>query len=169
MQIIIEKGNGKGTLFRLHDGINTLGRDAGNRIRLSDSQISRNHCKIRKIGESLFLTDLGTRNGTSVNGKPVAETALVIGDRIAIGSTVLRIVDESHERQGLAAQPPSFSFVRAFSLGLFGKGRGRQPEPGDRDFHKLPRRGFRAVWKPPSPSDSPDSRRKTVVSTTDPD
>lgn len=153
----------------MHDGINTVGRDVSNRIRLSDPKVSRNHCKIRKIGKSLFLTDLGTRNGTLVNGELMKEAELKIGDKIIIGTTVLRIVDADYKPQDSAEQPAPSSFFRSISMAIFGRGRNRQTKAGAQDLHKLPPRGPRAVWKPPTPTPSDESRRKTVISTTDPD
>ena len=47
VQVVVEKGSGKGSVFRLHDGVNMLGRDIGNRIKLSDPKVSRLHCEIR--------------------------------------------------------------------------------------------------------------------------
>ena len=96
VNVVIEKGTGAGDVFRLHDGINTLGRDIANRIRLLDLRVSRNHCKIRKVGRSLSIIDLGTRNGTMVNDRSITEAELAVGDLIKIGNTSLRIVDEEY-------------------------------------------------------------------------
>ena len=152
MQIVVEKGIEAGTVFRLHDGINTLGREASNRITLLDSRISRNHCKIRKIGQSLFLSDLGTRNGTCVNGESVDECELKIGDRIRLGNTVLRILEKEFEPKQIPEQPAPFSFFRVISMAIFGRRCARKD-----------------IWKPPVDTDPPECRLETTVSDPDAD
>ena len=94
LKLIVEKGSQTGSAFRLYDGINTLGRETTNRIKLMDLRVSRNHCEIRKLAQSLFITDLGTRNGTLVNGKTVRKQELKVGDRIQVGNTVLRVAED---------------------------------------------------------------------------
>ncbi len=171
VQLVVEKGLGKGTIFRLLDGINTLGRDEGNRIALSDPKVSRNHCKIRKIGKSLFITDLKTRNGSSVNGERLEkETELEIGDRIFVGNTLLKVVDADYEPQIFAQRRAApVSFFRTISMAIFGRGRNRPTQAGANELHKLPPRRSGSVWKPPAPTSSGESRRKNVITTTDPD
>lgn len=49
----------------------TLGREAGNDVAIDDSNLSRHHAVIEKLGESIQVTDCNSRNGTTVNGHPV--------------------------------------------------------------------------------------------------
>jgi hypothetical protein len=56
---------------------------------LQDSNVSRRHAELRRVGEGVVLTDLGSTNGTRVNGTPVREQILVSGDEIGVGSTRL--------------------------------------------------------------------------------
>jgi adenylate cyclase len=69
----------------------TLGRGSENDIPLSDKCASRNHAMIQIVGESsYFLIDLGSRNGSFVNGKRVTiPVSLKKGDRIILGETEL--------------------------------------------------------------------------------
>lgn len=62
----------------------SLGRDPGNDLRLPSPQVSRHHAVIEIQGEEYSLTDLGSRNGTRVNGQPVTACGLHHGDRISI-------------------------------------------------------------------------------------
>jgi hypothetical protein len=65
----------------------TLGRAEGNQIVLQDGLASRQHAVIRRQGEGYAIEDLGSRNGTLVNGARIgAPTPLRPGDRITIGS-----------------------------------------------------------------------------------
>jgi len=62
----------------------SIGRGSGNYIQLASAQVSRKHAIVEKRGDSFALTDLGSRNGTSLNGKPVQSHLLHRGDRISI-------------------------------------------------------------------------------------
>ena len=57
---------------------------------LSDPNASRRHAEIRKRDQALVIYDLGSTNGTLVNGEPVSESPLVDGDEVTVGETVLR-------------------------------------------------------------------------------
>ena len=69
----------------------TLGRGSENDIPLSDKCASRNHAMFQLVGEdSCFLIDLGSRNGSFVNGRRVTiPVSLKNGDRITLGETNL--------------------------------------------------------------------------------
>ena len=67
----------------------TLGRLPTSDIVLSDPGASRRHATIVRRDDGYVLTDLGSTNGTLVNGEPAVERLLVDGDRITIGTTVL--------------------------------------------------------------------------------
>jgi len=60
-------------------------RDAG--LRISDVNISRKHAEIRQEGDTFWVVDLGSTNGTLVNGKRIDRHRLRDGDRITLGST----------------------------------------------------------------------------------
>jgi len=60
-------------------------RDAG--VRVSDVNVSRKHAEIRQEGSTFWVVDLGSTNGTLVNGKRVDRQRLLDGDRLTLGST----------------------------------------------------------------------------------
>jgi hypothetical protein len=65
-----------------------LGRSKECDIRLSDSNVSRRHCEIVQEAPTRWaVVDLGSTNGTEVNGKPVERAQLSDGDRITVGGT----------------------------------------------------------------------------------
>ncbi|BAC09962.1 adenylate/guanylate cyclase domain-containing protein [Thermosynechococcus vestitus] len=74
----------------------TIGRSEDNSIVLSDRWMSRNHAMIQRMGRGEFyLIDLGSRNGTFVNGRRVSiPIALHNGDRITFGQTELDFFNE---------------------------------------------------------------------------
>jgi pSer/pThr/pTyr-binding forkhead associated (FHA) protein len=59
-------------------------------VRVQDPEVSREHCSIKLRDGVPVLTDLGSANGTLLNGRAVDEHVLADGDEIRIGSTVLR-------------------------------------------------------------------------------
>jgi hypothetical protein len=66
-----------------------LGRDLGNQIVLEDSRVSRKHAEIYLRGADWYLRDLGSTNGTYVNGYAIKERALETGDRVSLGGVEL--------------------------------------------------------------------------------
>lgn len=56
---------------------------------LADSNVSRRHAELRRVGDAVVVTDLGSTNGTRVNGTAVREQSLTSGDEITVGSTTL--------------------------------------------------------------------------------
>ena len=69
--------------------VSTIGRSSSCAIVVHDANVSRTHAEIRRIGEGYSLVDLGSTNGTEVNGLTVSETALMNGDVIGVGQTRL--------------------------------------------------------------------------------
>lgn len=64
-----------------------LGRSRECDIRVVDGNVSRRHAELRRIGDDYWLVDLGSTNGTELNGRPVRREQVGDGDRITIGST----------------------------------------------------------------------------------
>lgn len=68
----------------------TLGRMSDCDIVVADPRVSRQHAEIRPSGHGFVVTDLGSMNGTVVNGAPIREHPLADGDEVRLGNTVLR-------------------------------------------------------------------------------
>ena len=73
----------------LDQGVTVIGRSSGCDIVVDDPNVSRRHAEIRRMGEGYSLVDLGSTNGTEVNGQRVGETSLMNGDVIGVGTTRL--------------------------------------------------------------------------------
>lgn len=71
----------------------TFGRNPKNTYVLDDAMSSGYHCEIAREGGAWLLRDLGSTNGTLVDGEPVTETALAHGARIRIGGTRFVFID----------------------------------------------------------------------------
>jgi hypothetical protein len=70
--------------------VTRIGRLSDCPIQISDPQSSRHHAEIRAVAEGFRLVDLGSTNGTFVNGTAITDHLLADGDEIRIGTTVLR-------------------------------------------------------------------------------
>ena len=69
----------------LSDELVTLGRSPENLIHLDDPSVSGRHAQLQVVDEDVQLTDLGSTNGTTVNGAPVTTATLRAGDRVRFG------------------------------------------------------------------------------------
>jgi len=89
MKLIIASGPNKGAIFDVHEGSCAIGRAHANQIVLYDRRASARHAVIEPANSGHTLRDLGSSNGTYVNGLLVARVELQPGDLIQVGDTVL--------------------------------------------------------------------------------
>ncbi len=89
-----EGGGGPGSLLlptgervTLGEFIVTVGRMPDSTIVLADPNVSRNHAEVRPHGDGYVVVDLGSTNGTRVNGVKISQHTLADGDEITFGST----------------------------------------------------------------------------------
>lgn len=87
--LVVMEPDAEPTVYPLEGKIVTVGRTPANHIRIGDGAASRKHCMIKASRDTYTLVDLGSANGTIVNGDKVKEFDLSEGDRIKIGNTVL--------------------------------------------------------------------------------
>jgi Nif-specific regulatory protein len=81
----------EGGIFALAGEETSIGRDHTNALPINDRSVSRRHCSIRKLAPEQFeIRDLGSRNGTAVNGLPVTARVLADGDEIRLGDCCFR-------------------------------------------------------------------------------
>ncbi|HVF21199.1 MAG TPA: DUF3662 and FHA domain-containing protein [Mycobacteriales bacterium] len=66
-----------------------IGRGSDADLRLADTGISRRHAELRREGDDIVFVDLGSTNGSVVNGRSVERVRLSSGDRILLGRTTL--------------------------------------------------------------------------------
>ncbi len=85
--LVVTAGHGRGQTFDLRGEVR-LGRDRANAIVLSDGKVSRHHIRLDPIRGTYILSDLGSANGTFVNGVRVTQPVrLRDGDLINLGDT----------------------------------------------------------------------------------
>ncbi|MBS1959868.1 MAG: FHA domain-containing protein [Bdellovibrionales bacterium] len=95
--------------YELNDNEIAIGRSQQCHVVLEDKKSSRKHAIIRREGDKYYLKDLGSANGTQVNGSRVDDVELQSGDQIQIGETAFafKIVQADYEikKEGFIAVP----------------------------------------------------------------
>jgi DNA-binding winged helix-turn-helix (wHTH) protein len=97
----------------LEEGENLIGREPGCGVWLDESGVSRRHARLVLEGDRARIEDLGSKNGTWVNGRPITREDLSGGDRVQIGPLTLefrtssRAADTETVRLNLGAHRPS--------------------------------------------------------------
>jgi len=81
--------DGSNRSYQLVNGSNVIGRGQDAQFRLADTGVSRRHLEVNWDGQQATLSDLGSTNGTTVNGTPVQTWQLADGDTIRVGHSAL--------------------------------------------------------------------------------
>jgi hypothetical protein len=79
-----------GERIRVGEDPVTIGRLPECDVVLNDKNVSRRHAEVRKEGDAFVVVDLGSTNGTKVNGAGVQQRPLADGDEITVGASTLR-------------------------------------------------------------------------------
>lgn len=116
-RLIVTKGTDEGKQFRLDGGPLLIGRDPAAKVRLSDTEVSRRHAELTLSPEGYRLRDLGSVNGTLVNGRAIQDVLLISGDRMLLGQTQMVYVGA-----GQLKSAPGFLAERINLLARKGEG-----------------------------------------------
>ena len=93
----------------------TVGRDASNDITLSDDRVSGFHAEFHQEQNKVYLVDLGSRNGTLINGQMVlGRTELNAWDKILLGDTEIEVIDPAGRRPTVVGKAISEADIAAF-------------------------------------------------------
>ena len=88
-RLIVRTGPNPGTVFDLTKEVTMLGRDVTNDIPLGDAEISRQHSRLTRTPGGIVLEDLGSTNGSFVNGdRLTSPRVLRSGDLVGLGENV---------------------------------------------------------------------------------
>lgn len=147
----VVRGGPEGGRLVLPPGDYVVGRAAGCHIRPNSECVSRRHCLLRVGAEALSVLDLGSRNGTLVNGRRVEGCRrLVPGDWLQVGTLVLEV-----QPTGPAWQCPNCGLVHRGGPAAAGRCPGCQARSG----LGLGSRGegptIRAAFRLPPPTSPP--------------
>ena len=95
MPYLVHKDADGSTLqsWNLHSGETTVGRGEESNAQVNDDRLSRKHFTITENDGKFTLKDLGSRNGTRVNGQLVTEQVLKPNDQIQAGGSTFAILD----------------------------------------------------------------------------
>jgi len=100
--LLVINGAYRGTRYDIASNQDSvIGRSVGCTLRLDDSEVSRQHARILHSGEDFVLLDLGSANGTRVNGHVVTKRILCNGDNLQFGSTVLLFQLAENDQQSV--------------------------------------------------------------------
>ena len=91
-RLLLMRKNSTPRQIELTDERTLIGRDASNDIRIDHPRVSRHHMELRVEGSTTWLIDVGSSNGTRVNGHRVKHWALQHGDLIHIGDCSIRFL-----------------------------------------------------------------------------
>ena len=93
-QFVMRSGPTPGVTFPLEGDQLIIGRDASNSITINDAEISRKHSRLSFQGGKYVLEDLGSTNGTFVNGQRLAgPVVLKPGDVVSLGEQIVLMYD----------------------------------------------------------------------------
>jgi hypothetical protein len=91
-QLVMVRGPQSGQVFELPRGSISIGRDPGNQVVIQDAQVSRLHARITPQGGLMVLEDMGSTNGTTVNGLSISGPhTLAHSDEVGLGDNVTLI------------------------------------------------------------------------------
>jgi pSer/pThr/pTyr-binding forkhead associated (FHA) protein len=125
VRLVVEQGALAGREFPLERSMVSIGRGADNNLVLPVQGVSRFHARLERGRGGWLLTDVGSTNGTQVNGQPLAEQQshlLYPGDRITMGSAVLLVVadempiEDEESVQGSRRLHPALMVVGALGV-----------------------------------------------------
>jgi hypothetical protein len=91
LEVVAAMGHEPGTVFELGDGGATMGRSGSSDIEVDDPFASSAHARIFPRGDFMYIEDMGSTNGTFLNGRQVRRPEqLRMADKIRIGDTEYR-------------------------------------------------------------------------------
>ncbi len=118
-KLVIVAGKLRGKEFNLNDGENFCGRDESCTVHLPVEGISKKHMSITVSADAAYLQDLGSSNGTFLNGKIIKRATIKSGDKIALPDTIIQIVEVKEKK-------------------IIIKKRAAEEEDKEEDFDKIP-------------------------------
>lgn len=141
-KLVVLSSVAKGASFLLTETQVGIGREDDSPVCLEDDLISRHHAVLIRVNGEFLLRDLNSANGTFLNGQPVKESHLKVGDRIRLGDVELGYEDATVASPTEIAEPAS------------------EPAAKPKSARRATRKSKKSVSKPkvtedPSPAPSP--------------
>lgn len=115
-QLIMRSGPTPGAAFTLEGDQLTIGRDSVNEIVINDAEISRRHARLTFQGGKYVLEDLGSTNGTFVNGQRLAgPRVLKAGEVVSFGEQIVMVFEATSFDAGATVVSPRAAAVPSIS------------------------------------------------------
>jgi predicted component of type VI protein secretion system len=147
--LVMVKADGSMKEIPIDREVVTIGRDDGMKLRIPVSSVSRRHCELRVTSTGVLIKDLGSSNGTFVNGHKVRDEELEAGDLVGVGPVVF-VVRIDGEPRHIDAK----DCYAAGSVGLDDDDDDFAAPTSDRGTVSSP---ARAATPPPAPAPAPAS------------
>src|SRR5262245_13655245 len=120
-QFVMRSGPTPGVVFPLEGEQLTIGRDSTNGVAINDAEVSRKHARLMFQGGKYVLEDLGSTNGTFVNGQRLAgPVVLKAGDVVSLGEQIVLMYDAINtdtgatiavSRKSARVEPPQVQYA----------------------------------------------------------
>jgi len=115
-QLIMRSGPTPGAAFTLEGDQITIGRDSVNEIVINDAEVSRRHARLTFQGGKYVLEDLGSTNGTFVNGQRLAgPRVLKPGEVVSFGEQIVMVFEATNFDAGATVVSPRAAVVPSVS------------------------------------------------------
>ena len=112
-QFVMRSGPTPGATYPLEGDQLTIGRDSSNGVAINDAEISRKHARLTYQGGKYVIEDLGSTNGTFVNGQRLAGPfVLKSGDVVSFGEQIVLMFDVMSSDPGATMASPRRSSAR---------------------------------------------------------
>ncbi|MBL8090433.1 MAG: FHA domain-containing protein [Anaerolineales bacterium] len=121
-QFVMRSGPTPGVVFPLEGEQLTIGRDSSNGVAINDAEVSRKHARLTFQGGKFVIDDLGSTNGTFVNGQRLAgPVVLKAGDVVSLGEQIVLMFDAINSdagatvavsRKAVPSAPPAQSYAQ---------------------------------------------------------
>jgi predicted component of type VI protein secretion system len=152
LKLTMRQGPRPNQVFELYKEVHTIGREAGNDILINDPQVSRHHARLTLQDSQYLLEDLGSTNGSYINGRRVTEPVLIAaGDMLGLGDTiVLSVTGPVDAGATQVARPPIPAATPA-------------PAPQHRPMQAEPAEALEPITGPTTSGLSPNTQRAIVI------
>ncbi len=141
-RLIVRTGPNPGTVFELTKEVTMFGRDVTNDVVVSDAEVSRQHSRLTRTPAGYVLEDLGSTNGTFVNGERLAAPRMLkAGDLMGMGENVTMAFDATSPEaaatvMGAAAPRPAARPAAQLGPGEAAYASGPEPAPAKSDSRR---------------------------------
>jgi DNA-binding NtrC family response regulator len=117
MHVIVLSGTSKGVQKPLREKL-SIGKAPDNDLVLADDTVSRRHCELTRAPDGVHVKDLGSTNGTRVNGARVQEATVQVGMVLKVGEVEIAIRPANHRAEVLPSDKKQFGGALGQSLAM---------------------------------------------------